>query len=139
MFKLHTQLSTDTRLIGELPLSRVLLMNDSNYPWVILVPRVQDVTEIFQLSETKQNQLAKESAFLSQTMAEFFLADKMNIAALGNMVPQLHLHHIARFKVDPCWPKPVWGVEEMIVYSDIDLEKQIADIRKILLPIGLEF
>jgi len=84
-------------------------MNDSHYPWFILVPDRSAVSEIFQLSSEDQNQLLQESSYLSRQLTQCFRADKMNLAALGNIVPQLHLHHIVRFITDPVWPAPVWG------------------------------
>lgn len=118
MFTLDPQLEKDCIDLGDLPLSKVLLMNDRQYPWIILVPRVAGVTEIFQLSEMEQHQLNKESAALAKWMAAYFKAEKMNIAALGNVVSQLHVHHIARFKKDLAWPKPVWGVTAATAYGE---------------------
>ncbi len=108
-FELHPQLQADCIVLGDLPLCRLLLMNDANFPWFILVPRRAEVTEIYHLSGKDQMQLTRESAFLAETLADAFAARKMNIAALGNMVPQLHLHHIVRYEKDAAWPGPVWG------------------------------
>ncbi len=121
MFKLHPQLASDTFVLGELPLSRLLLMNDNQFPWCILVPRRAEVSEVFELSAQDQRQLALESVELSRFMYRHFDADKMNVAALGNVVPQLHLHHIARFTTDPAWPKPVWGAVPPVPYSEDEL------------------
>ena len=96
-FELDPRLAADTFLVGETPLSQVLLMNDARYPWLILVPRRADITEPFELSEADQAQLWRESMRLGQAMKAHFAADKLNIAALGNQVAQLHVHHIARF------------------------------------------
>lgn len=109
MFILHDQLAADTFQIAESELNLLLLMNDKNYPWCILVPKVADIKEAFQLSRNNQHQLNDESSLLAETLMDSFQAHKINVAALGNMVPQLHIHHIARFREDPCWPKPVWG------------------------------
>jgi len=117
MFTLHPRLAADTLTIGELPLCRLLLMNDASYPWCILVPRRADITEIYQLSADEQHQLTSESSLLAATLAELFQADKLNIAALGNMVPQLHLHHIVRYRTDPAWPAPVWGHRPAVPYT----------------------
>ncbi|MDT8281622.1 MAG: HIT domain-containing protein [Gammaproteobacteria bacterium] len=87
----------------------MILINDANYPWFILVPGREDITEIHQLDESDQIQLLAESMYLSRCLQQVFQADKLNIAALGNIVPQLHIHHIAHFKTDICWPSPVWG------------------------------
>jgi diadenosine tetraphosphate (Ap4A) HIT family hydrolase len=84
-------------------------MNDSTYPWIILVPQRNHVREIFDLIPSEQAQLAEESSFVSLKMHYQFEADKMNIATLGNIVEQLHMHHIVRYKIDPAWPDPVWG------------------------------
>ena len=139
MFKLHPQLEKDCLLVGEYPLCRLLLVNDDNYPWFILVPRRADVSEVFQLSEEDQLQLMKESNGLSALLAEHFQADKLNVAALGNMVPQLHIHHIVRYKNDIAWPKPVWGVVPAEPYSDESLKRRLADLLPKLVEQGREF
>ncbi|MBY4675304.1 HIT domain-containing protein [Marinobacterium arenosum] len=108
-FELHPQLVEDCVLLGNFPLCTLLLLNDSNYPWFVLVPRRVEVSEIYHLPEHEQRQLMHESTFLAENLADLYAAHKMNIAALGNMVPQLHLHHIVRFRDDPAWPAPVWG------------------------------
>ena len=109
MFALHPQLQADCIPLGRFPLCQLLLLNDANYPWFILVPEREDIREIYQLSADDQLQLLRESSQLAQQLADRFKADKMNIAALGNVVPQLHLHHIVRYRHDPAWPAPVWG------------------------------
>ncbi|KAA0875107.1 HIT domain-containing protein [Nitrincola tapanii] len=116
-FELHPRLAADTFALGDFPLSRLLLMNDAHYPWFILVPRRAGVTEIYHLSSQEQQQLILESSALSQTLADLFQARKMNVAALGNMVPQLHLHHVVRYEDDIAWPGPVWGVAEAKPYT----------------------
>lgn len=126
MFELHPQLANDCIALGDLPLSRVLLMNDANYPWVILVPRRDNIREIYQLSAEDQQELTRESAMVASTMARLFTADKMNVAALGNMVPQLHIHHIVRRNNDPAWPRPVWGAIPSRPYSDAQ-QKEITE------------
>ena len=126
MFSLHPQLAQDTTVVADWPLCRVLLMNDSQYPWLILVPRRPDVREIFELSPAAQHQLLAESSHLARHLAEVFQADKINIAALGNMVPQLHIHHIARFTTDPAWPKPVWGQVPAVPYAEAERAAMIA-------------
>ena len=109
MFALHPQLQADCIPLGRFPLCQLLLLNDANYPWFILVPEREDISEIYQLSAEDQQQLMRESSQLAQRLTERFKADKMNIAALGNVVPQLHLHHIVRYRHDPAWPAPIWG------------------------------
>ena len=129
MFELHPQLKKDSVLIGCFGLCQIRLINDSNYPWVLLVPERGGITEIHQLSIEDRCLLAEESALLSATLDELFKADKMNIAAIGNMVPQLHVHHIVRYKTDPAWPAPVWGKLPMKPYSDKDLEETARFLR----------
>ena len=109
MFTLHPQLQADCIPLGRFPLCQLLLLNDANYPWFILVPEREDISEIYQLAAEDQQQLLRESSHLAQQLADHFKADKMNIAALGNVVPQLHLHHIVRYRHDPAWPAPIWG------------------------------
>ncbi len=109
MFELHPQLAADCLVLGDLPLCRVLLMNDQNYPWFILVPRIAGKTELFQLAPDDQMTLMAESCRFSAFIHEDFSADKINVASLGNMVPQLHVHHIVRYRDDAAWPGPVWG------------------------------
>jgi diadenosine tetraphosphate (Ap4A) HIT family hydrolase len=108
-FSLHPQLAEDTHFVTDLPLCRVLLMNESRYPWFILVPRRAGIREIHELTAAERSQLWAESDQLSRALMALFQPDKLNLAALGNMVPQLHLHHIARFRADAAWPAPVWG------------------------------
>jgi diadenosine tetraphosphate (Ap4A) HIT family hydrolase len=126
-FRLHPQLEQDCITLGRFELCRLLMMNDSLYPWFILVPEKPDVTEIYQLNRDDQIQLIDESSFLAKNLSELFLADKMNIGAIGNLVPQLHIHHIVRYKTDKVWPSAIWGKSEKIPYT----EKQITN-QKIL-------
>ena len=109
MFQLDPTLATDCVVIGDLPLSRVLLKNDRNWPWLILVPRREGVGEIHELNAVDQHRLIDESSQLARVMRELFVPDKLNVATLGNQVRQLHIHHIARYSDDPAWPGPVWG------------------------------
>jgi len=106
---IHAQLQADCLLIGRFPLCHLLLFRDANYPWCILVPDREDISEIHQLSDADQQQLMRESSQLARVLVKAFAPDKLNIAALGNSVPQLHLHHIVRYRNDPAWPAPVWG------------------------------
>ena len=131
-FELDPRLAADTFLVGETPLSQVLLMNDARYLWLILVPRRSDVTEPFELSEADQVQLWRESMRLGEAMKAHFAADKLNIAALGNQVAQLHVHHIARFHADDAWPGPVWGVGSAVPYGDPALEVLKGELRSLL-------
>ena len=109
MFNLHPQLAKDTFLVAEFQISTCRLMNDCQFPWLILIPRVPGIKELYELSASDQAQFLRESSWLSSQLAKTFQADKMNIAALGNQVPQLHFHHIVRYQNDIAWPNPVWG------------------------------
>jgi len=122
-FSLAPELQRDCIELADWPLCKVLLMNDSQYPWFILVPRVAGVKEIIDLSEELQITLLQESGKLSKLLQQVFSPDKLNIAALGNMVPQLHVHHIARFTTDPAWPAPIWGKLPAVPYSDEQIEQ----------------
>lgn len=122
MIKLHPQLEKDCIVLGEFELCSLLLLNDANYPWFILLPNREDVSELHQLSEKDQQQLMAESMHFSHCLQQVFRPDKLNIAALGNVVPQLHIHHIARFASDACWPSPVWGAVTAIPYQKSQIE-----------------
>jgi len=124
-FRLHPRLAADCILIGRLPLSQLLLLNDARYPWFLLVPCRTGVSEIFELDEHDQRQLWLESAQLSRFMMQAFHADKLNIGVLGNLVPQLHMHHIARFHSDPAWPGPVWGHSEAQPYTKHAISERV--------------
>lgn len=131
MFELAPELKRDCIELADWPLCKVLLLNDSQYPWFILVPRQNDLKEIIDLSEQDQIVFIKESAILSKLIQEVFAPDKLNVAAIGNMVPQLHIHHIARFKNDVAWPAPVWGKFPVKPYSNEQIGEiinQFADI-----------
>ena len=132
MFILHPQLEQDCFVLGRFPLSQLLLMNDANYPWFILVPQRNNLRETYQLSESEQHQLNWESTHLAEQLTDLYRADKMNIAALGNMVPQLHIHHIVRYQSDPVWPKPVWGVLPAKPYGDEQAAAIAADMKNLL-------
>lgn len=125
MFTLDPRLQQDTLPIGDFPLCRLLLMNDAQYPWFILVPRREEVSELFQLGVEEQRQLWQETGFLAETLKDAFGADKMNVATLGNVVSQLHMHVIIRRRDDVAWPAPVWGRHPAVPYS----AEQVAAIR----------
>ena len=129
-FELHADLKRDCFEIADLPLCKLLLLNDSQYPWFILVPRIADVKDIYQLEWQDQQQFLNESSAISEILMQCFQGEKMNVAALGNMTPQLHVHHIVRYKEDVAWPKPVWGLLPLKPYS----EDKLADIKSTLLP-----
>jgi diadenosine tetraphosphate (Ap4A) HIT family hydrolase len=117
MFTLHSRLEQDTIPVADLPLSRLVLMNDQRYPWFILIPRIGGITEIYQLDSANRQLLTQESCLLAEAMMTAFQGQKMNIAALGNIVPQLHLHHVVREEGDAAWPAPIWGVGEPMPMS----------------------
>jgi len=123
MFSLHTQLAADTHKLGQLNLSEVLLMNSAELPWVILVPRIELAQEWHDLSMEDQFELHQESMLIGRTLMTAFKGDKLNIGAIGNMVPQLHVHHIVRYRTDSVWPKPVWGNIENHSYTSHALEE----------------
>lgn len=132
MFELHPKLAEDCFVLGNFELSTLLMMNDYHFPWFILVPQRTNIKEIHQLSESEQIQLTKESTYLSAVIQTQFKAHKMNIAALGNMVPQLHLHIIARFDFDTCWPHPVWGRAQHLIFEKPQLLERIDQIKQAL-------
>lgn len=108
-FKLDDKLKADTHHICDLGLSQLLLMDNALYPWVIMVPKVVGASELIDLSEGNRKILMEEICVVSEAMQSIFKPDKLNVAALGNMVSQLHIHIIARFKSDKAWPNPIWG------------------------------
>lgn len=129
MAELHPQLARDCLLIGSFPLCLLLLMRDANYPWFILVPDRPGLTEIHELAEPDQVLLLRESGRLARLLKRHWGADKLNIAALGNAVPQLHIHHIARYRGDPAWPAPVWGRVPPKPYGETALAGVIARLK----------
>jgi len=109
VFVLHERLAADCFWLGDFPASRLLLMNNTHFPWYILVPRFVGARELYLLPETDQLQVLQESSLLSRVIMGVHFGQKLNLAALGNMVPQLHIHHIVRYQTDVAWPGPVWG------------------------------
>ena len=134
-FELHPQLAADTEQVCDLPLCRVLLMNDVQYPWLILVPRRPQLRESYQLADTDRGRLWQEVDAVAALLAQHTGADKMNIAALGNQVPQLHVHCIARFENDPAWPRPIWGVAPPRGYDPQSLAERLRALRELLSPL----
>jgi diadenosine tetraphosphate (Ap4A) HIT family hydrolase len=116
-FILDNRLKADTLFVGDLPLSRVLLMNNAYFPWVILVPRIEGISELFQLTEEDLSNFHNESNYFLEAMSNAYNADKMNIASLGNIVSQLHTHVIVRYKNDEAWPSPVWSFQKTQKYQ----------------------
>jgi len=127
---LHPQLARDTIVLGDLPLSRVLIVNDANWPWLLLVPRRDDVNEITDLDEVAQAQLMTEITRTARALKSVTECDKLNIAALGNVVPQLHVHVIARRSGDAGWPKPIWGAAPPLPHDKAELERFTSAIRR---------
>ena len=131
-FTLDSRLAADTIPLCHWPLSQVLLMDDRRFPWVILVPMREGITELFELSPKDQQQFIIESMTLGRCLKDHYQAHKMNIAALGNQVAQLHIHHIARFTDDTAWPGPVWNSGATERYEPSELGKQTAALRALL-------
>ena len=129
MFKLDEQLEKDSVHLVSFPLCEVLLAKDANYPWVILVPRKENLTELHQLESDDLDQFWAESAFVSKHLEIHFQAHKLNIAALGNVVHQLHVHHIVRYHSDQAWPKPIWGVLPAKPYDTEELEATVMSLK----------
>jgi diadenosine tetraphosphate (Ap4A) HIT family hydrolase len=129
-FSLHPQLARDTVPVGDLALSRVRLMNDANYPWLILVPRLVDVVEIVDLVENDRHELMREIALASAALKALTECEKLNVAAIGNIVPQLHVHIVARRHSDAAWPKPVWGAVPARPYDPRVRDGFVAALRK---------
>lgn len=132
MFVLDTRLQEDTLLIGDFPLCRLLLSNDSNYPWFILVPRREGISELFQLDDHDQQVMWRETTTLANVLKTLFAADKMNVATLGNVVSQMHMHVIARYSSDAAWPAPVWGRHPARPYSEADVQELRDKLRGVL-------
>ncbi len=128
MFELHSQLKKDTILVKDLKLCQLLLMNNALYPWFILVPKKPDLVEIIDLNDDEQILLMQEISLVSKVVKNIFNPIKLNVANLGNMVSQLHIHVIARFKDDQAFPKPVWGVGESVPYEQEEIDKIIAAV-----------
>lgn len=138
MFDLDARLQQDTLLLGDFPLSRLLLSNDSRYPWFILIPRREEVSEVFQLGAEDQHALWTETALLAEVLKDAFNADKINIATLGNVVSQLHMHVIVRYRDDDAWPAPVWGRHPAKPYEPDQLAA-LRDRLKSVMPEQFQF
>jgi diadenosine tetraphosphate (Ap4A) HIT family hydrolase len=129
-WSLHARLKEDTIDIGDLPLCRVLVIKDANYPWLLLVPRRADIIEIIDLEEVEQAQLMTEVSRVARALKDVTKCDKLNIAALGNMVPQLHVHVIARRTSDAAWPRPVWGAVPPLSHDAEEVQVFISALRR---------
>lgn len=131
-FELSPRLAADCIQLGRLELCRVLLMNDSQYPWLILVPERAGLREVYELAEADRELLWRESCWISERLMTHFRGDKLNLAALGNLVPQLHLHHVVRYRTDPAWPAPVWGQLPAKPYEPTALAARRAELADLL-------
>jgi diadenosine tetraphosphate (Ap4A) HIT family hydrolase len=129
-FILHPRLAADSHAVGELGLCSVRLLDDCRYPWVILVPRRAAVREIYELSPADRGMLLEESCRLGALMMQAFGGEKLNLGALGNLVPQLHLHHVVRRSGDPAWPGPVWGHSAAEPYPASELAQRLGLLRR---------
>lgn len=116
-FKLHTKLQQESIEVGRFALCELRLMNDNQFPWFILIPQLPEMSEIFQLEPAAQIQLQQESCLLLERLYSLYQADKINVATLGNEIPQLHVHHIVRYRYDKAWPVTVWGWYAPLPYS----------------------
>ncbi len=123
-FELHSDLKRDGIPMGEFALCHVLLINDATYPWFVLVPKRNNVKDTINLTQKDHEQLWLESRIFSTAIMDIFDGQKLNVAALGNVTPQLHIHHIVRYDNDPAWPGPIWGKHPLKPYSD-DATKNI--------------
>lgn len=131
-FILHERLAADTVALADWPLSRVLLMNDASYPWLILVPRRPGLKEFHAMTQSDLTQATAEICRASRVLESRFGPDKINIGALGNMVPQLHIHVIARFRTDAAWPGPVWGKQPPVPYESGALQERVDTLQAAL-------
>lgn len=132
MFTLDPKLEADTHYLGRLPLSKVLLFNDSRYPWLILVPAYPDLYEMYHLSKKERQQLMEEVNWVSEKLADAYSADSINVGALGNVVAQLHVHCVVRSNQDDAWPAPVWGHSPAQSYTETALETRIGELQALL-------
>lgn len=131
-WRLHPQLADDTHPVAMFELCELRLMDDANYPWLVLVPRVADAVEMLDLDATQRHRLTDEIDRASHALRDVFRPHKLNIAALGNLVSQLHVHVIARYEEDPAWPRPVWGLAAAKPYTAESLIERIARLREAL-------
>lgn len=135
MFSLDEKLTKDCELVTELHLCQLLLMNDKQYPWLVLVPKVSGIEEVYELSKEQQHNLWDEVADVSKALNALFKPDKLNIGALGNIVRQLHVHVIARFESDHAWPGPVWGAHPTQPYEQEEKDNLIKMLKQKLVPV----
>jgi len=132
MFTLDSRLANDTLELGKIGICKVLLSKDSNYPWIILVPEIENSTEIHQLSAEQQTQIMQTITSIASKVEAEFKADKINIGALGNVVKQLHIHIVARYETDIAWPGPIWGQHPAKPYTSEELASLAEKMKKLL-------
>ena len=128
-FRLHPRLAQDCRTIGDLAISRALLMNDRRFPWVILVPKLPDLRELHDVPLPARLELLNEIEAVSRGLLEEFHASKINVGALGNLVPQLHVHVVGRAPDDPAWPGPIWGFGTAEPYQEAEIVSAVSRLR----------
>ena len=131
-FVLDPRLEADTHAIGDLPLSQIRLMDDARFPWLVLVPRIAGARELIDLDDGDQRALLAEINLVCRAIETLWRPDKLNVAALGNVVPQLHVHVIARFIGDAAWPQPIWGRGERVAYAEAERQSRLAELRDAL-------
>lgn len=131
-FELHPDLARDCAHVGKLRLSRLLLMNEVRWPWLILVPERQGKTDFHDLDPLDQYRVCDEVTACSEALQRLYSPQKINVAALGNMTPQLHVHVIARFQEDPAWPRPIWGEVPRQPYAEAGMEARLHELRQAL-------
>lgn len=137
MFEMDERLVNDTVPLGKMKLCHILLMNDSRYPWLVLVPRCSGISEVFDLTAEQQQQLWLETSAVGRVLKDVYQADKINIATLGNVVSQLHMHVVVRMQDDAAWPAPVWGRGETQAYSAEAIVQISERLRSALVQYGL--
>jgi diadenosine tetraphosphate (Ap4A) HIT family hydrolase len=131
-FTVDPRLDADCATIGDLPFSRVLLMDDARFPWLVVVPRICGARELIDLDASDRNALFADVDRVARALEARVGPDKLNVAALGNVVAQLHVHVIARFRSDAAWPRPVWGVGETLHHADDARRAEVAAWRRAL-------
>ena len=133
-FELHPGLAADTMEIGRLGLSRVLLMNDARFPWLVLVPEREGMVDLVDLAPSDHHRLTDEIRHACEALRALFRPDKLNVAALGNVVPQLHVHVVARYRGDAAWPRPIWTVGTAVPYPP---DEETARLQQLRIALGI--
>jgi diadenosine tetraphosphate (Ap4A) HIT family hydrolase len=130
-FILDKKLENDSFFVSNLKLSQLRLVDNSNYPWIILIPRINNIIEITDLNDASYNQLGQEIKFTATIIQKLFTPHKLNISSIGNIVKQLHIHLVARYESDKLFPKPVWG-DDFVHYDRVDAELKIKELSYII-------